>query len=320
MLDLFGKVFGQNKSTATSNTVPNTSNSNTNNRSEARMESGHDELIMVNGTDQQQQQQATTSATHSTMYAHLQLKNEMLVSASQSSNQIASTNAQQQQQQPAHTSSGHFHRVHSWTTAPIDIVPFDLGTGLESSSSPMEEPQFLLTQEAFNRVSHSSLSWSSSYSSLNSLDDDELSISSVDDEIITQDVITHDTLTLEGLRTLYNSCLSCGVSWHEDHVSLDCAECGGYAMSRPCPQCDGKCQSLWRRNVNKTHDCHKAIWEGECLWSTATPTATCNGTAVAVTTKLTHNENGNLSIEALQKSLNHNKFTAPRCDSALVSC
>lgn len=41
----------------------------------------------------------------------------------------------------------------------------------------------------------------------------------------------------------------CGVSWQEDHVSLDCSECGGYAMQRPCPNCEGKCQSIWRRNL-----------------------------------------------------------------------
>ena len=43
---------------------------------------------------------------------------------------------------------------------------------------------------------------------------------------------------------------SCGVNWHQDHVTLDCVECGGYAMERPCPECDGKCNTMWRRNLS----------------------------------------------------------------------
>jgi hypothetical protein len=41
----------------------------------------------------------------------------------------------------------------------------------------------------------------------------------------------------------------CGVSWHEDHVSLDCRECGGYSLERPCPLCDGRCNSVWKRDL-----------------------------------------------------------------------
>lgn len=47
---------------------------------------------------------------------------------------------------------------------------------------------------------------------------------------------------------------SCGVSWQQDHVSLDCRECGGYAMARPCPDCNGTCQSEWRRNLAAVSD------------------------------------------------------------------
>lgn len=71
-------------------------------------------------------------------------------------------------------------------------------------------------------------------------------------------------LTIEGLRSHFNSCFSCGVSWYEDHVSLDCSECGGYAMQRPCLKCDGQCDSIWRRDLAASHDTHKAQWEGEC--------------------------------------------------------
>jgi hypothetical protein len=48
---------------------------------------------------------------------------------------------------------------------------------------------------------------------------------------------------------MINKIISCGVSWHQNHVTLDCRECGGYAMERPCPECDGKCDSQWRRNL-----------------------------------------------------------------------
>lgn len=51
----------------------------------------------------------------------------------------------------------------------------------------------------------------------------------------------------------------CGVSWHEDHVSLDCKECGGYAMSRPCPDCNGRCASKWTRNLPAVSLCYAWI-------------------------------------------------------------
>jgi len=89
------------------------------------------------------------------------------------------------------------------------------------------------------------------------------SLSSMDSTISAEDLI-HEMVTIEGLRTLYNSCFTCGVSWHQNHVTLDCIECGGYAMERPCPQCDGRCGEVWRRNLTASHDNHKAKWEGEC--------------------------------------------------------
>ncbi|XP_055935658.1 uncharacterized protein LOC129965625 isoform X2 [Argiope bruennichi] len=73
-----------------------------------------------------------------------------------------------------------------------------------------------------------------------------------------------DMLTLEGLRRTYNSCSNCGVSWYDDHVSLDCSECGGYAMYRPCPTCNGQCGSMWRRDVKASHVSKHAQWHGTC--------------------------------------------------------
>ncbi|GIY35898.1 protein pinocchio [Caerostris darwini] len=73
-----------------------------------------------------------------------------------------------------------------------------------------------------------------------------------------------DMLTLEGLRRTYNSCSNCGVSWYDDHISLDCSECGGYAMHRPCPTCNGQCGSMWRRDVKASHVSKRAQWHGNC--------------------------------------------------------
>lgn len=76
--------------------------------------------------------------------------------------------------------------------------------------------------------------------------------------------LLHEMVTIEGLRTLYASCFVCGVSWHQNHVTLDCRECGGYAMSRPCPQCDGQCGVQWQRDLTQSHDNHRAVWTGDC--------------------------------------------------------
>ncbi|KAK4874719.1 hypothetical protein RN001_014079 [Aquatica leii] len=58
-------------------------------------------------------------------------------------------------------------------------------------------------------------------------------------------------LTIEELRLQMSSCFTCGVSWVEDHVSLDCSECGGYALERPCLICDGSCGAVWKRDLTK---------------------------------------------------------------------
>lgn len=74
-------------------------------------------------------------------------------------------------------------------------------------------------------------------------------------------------LTIEELRLQMSSCFTCGVSWVEDHVSLDCSECGGYALERPCLICDGSCGAVWKRDLTKSHSSSKAQWEGECKHS-----------------------------------------------------
>nr|XP_053629428.1 protein pinocchio-like isoform X1 [Cherax quadricarinatus] len=76
--------------------------------------------------------------------------------------------------------------------------------------------------------------------------------------------VAEPMMTLEDLRSQFNSCYTCGVSWSDNHVSLDCRECGGYSLERPCPLCDGKCHSSWRRDISMSHSVGKAHWEGEC--------------------------------------------------------
>uniref|UniRef100_A0A0C9R049 Protein pinocchio n=1 Tax=Amblyomma americanum TaxID=6943 RepID=A0A0C9R049_AMBAM len=73
-----------------------------------------------------------------------------------------------------------------------------------------------------------------------------------------------DAVTLEGLKSHYNSCFTCGVSWCEDHASLDCAECGGYALHRPCLHCNGSCDGIWSRDLAASHKLRRAQWLGEC--------------------------------------------------------
>lgn len=79
--------------------------------------------------------------------------------------------------------------------------------------------------------------------------------------------VAEPMMTLEDLRSQFNSCYTCGVSWSDNHVSLDCRECGGYSLKRPCPLCDGKCHSSWRRDISMSHSVGKAHWEGECSLS-----------------------------------------------------
>ncbi|XP_008467587.1 protein pinocchio isoform X2 [Diaphorina citri] len=75
---------------------------------------------------------------------------------------------------------------------------------------------------------------------------------------------TEPVLSIEELRIHLNSCFTCGVSWYEDHVSLDCGECGGYSLERPCPMCEGRCRSQWKRDLTMSHTTGKAKWAGQC--------------------------------------------------------
>ncbi|XP_046753569.1 protein pinocchio isoform X1 [Diprion similis] len=91
---------------------------------------------------------------------------------------------------------------------------------------------------------------------------------SVDDGLQGSHPQYQDTiLTIEELRAQLNSCFTCGVSWSAEHVSLDCSECGGYSLERPCPLCDGRCHAVWKRDLTMSHASGKARWIGECALS-----------------------------------------------------
>ncbi|XP_018562195.1 protein pinocchio [Anoplophora glabripennis] len=90
-------------------------------------------------------------------------------------------------------------------------------------------------------------------------------------------------MTIEELRNQLNCCFSCGVSWADSHVSLDCSECGGYALERPCPVCEGTCGTSWKRDLSMSHASGRARWTGECTRSscTAPQQHTPKGSAIA---------------------------------------
>lgn len=86
------------------------------------------------------------------------------------------------------------------------------------------------------------------YSSLTTLSH---SLDDINDCNWSPQVHSEHVMTIEELRLQMSSCFTCGVSWIEHHVSLDCSECGGYAMERPCPNCDGTCGAIWKRDLAK---------------------------------------------------------------------
>ncbi|XP_025415336.1 protein pinocchio [Sipha flava] len=71
-------------------------------------------------------------------------------------------------------------------------------------------------------------------------------------------------VTLEELKEVFKYCFRCGVNWEQHHVSLDCFECGGYSLERPCPICDGHCRNIWKRDLEESHRSGEASWIGEC--------------------------------------------------------
>lgn len=79
--------------------------------------------------------------------------------------------------------------------------------------------------------------------------------------------LSSDTLNLEDLKEqLGHCCNSCGVNWKSDHFSFDCAECGGFGLTKPCQLCSGKCGNLWTRDFSMSHTYRIAKFNGTCKY------------------------------------------------------
>ncbi|XP_064652515.1 protein pinocchio-like [Lineus longissimus] len=65
-------------------------------------------------------------------------------------------------------------------------------------------------------------------------------------------------------KQMMNTCSSCRACWFLNQWSMDCVECGGHALVRPCPICLGNCGQVWRRDIKMTHSFHSAYWNGTC--------------------------------------------------------
>jgi len=65
-------------------------------------------------------------------------------------------------------------------------------------------------------------------------------------------------------QTRHNTCSSCWSIWIEGMCRSDCMECDGFALTRPCPICQGKCGITWKRDVDMSHSNNEAHWSGEC--------------------------------------------------------
>lgn len=120
-----------------------------------------------------------------------------------------------------------------------------------------------LARSPSNKSASLSSSYLSDYMSMQ-LDMHNLRHSHQNNIDINNSPFTQQFLSIEDLHIAKNSCSLCGCNWQQDHVSLDCSECGGYSLTRPCPECDGQCKTIWKRNIATTHDRHRDAWVGQC--------------------------------------------------------
>ncbi|KAI0224784.1 hypothetical protein LSAT2_024213 [Lamellibrachia satsuma] len=74
------------------------------------------------------------------------------------------------------------------------------------------------------------------------------------------DALTHSA----EYQRKFTMCQLCWCSWSLGEASQDCLECGGNTLTRPCPVCDGRCNSTWHRDVEMSHSQHFAHWDGSC--------------------------------------------------------
>jgi hypothetical protein len=62
-----------------------------------------------------------------------------------------------------------------------------------------------------------------------------------------------------------STCLTCGAIWSNGEYSDGCLECGGFALSRHCPICNGRCEARFHRISDMSNAFHEANYKGSCL-------------------------------------------------------
>lgn len=67
------------------------------------------------------------------------------------------------------------------------------------------------------------------------------------------------------------SCNSCGADWEKGEFTARCSECGGGAMTIPCPRCAGQCGATWDRMVIDSNESGAAHFVGRCKLQSGTP-------------------------------------------------
>src|SRR5437762_939166 len=60
------------------------------------------------------------------------------------------------------------------------------------------------------------------------------------------------------------TCATCGADWENGRFTPDCRECGGGSMERSCIVCRGRCNAVFRRAVDDSHEAHVGHWVGTC--------------------------------------------------------
>lgn len=59
-------------------------------------------------------------------------------------------------------------------------------------------------------------------------------------------------------------CPGCGSDWGDGDANSECPLCDGWALARPCPECDGACGEIWKRAVLDSLDEGVPVWIGTC--------------------------------------------------------
>ncbi|HWP24088.1 MAG TPA: hypothetical protein VNM15_07935 [Candidatus Binatia bacterium] len=67
------------------------------------------------------------------------------------------------------------------------------------------------------------------------------------------------------------SCNSCGADWDKGEFTEKCGECGGGALTIPCPRCAGRCGAIWQRAVIDSNQSGAAHFIGHCNLPSGAP-------------------------------------------------